>query len=66
MGREQKIQAEATALWRQLYDQPPPSEADGSMILDLIMRDLPDASYARLQTVHLRPTAITFPRPEES
>lgn len=62
-GREQKIQAEATALWRQLYAEQPPCDADGSIILDMIMRDLPDATYARLASPHLRPAAIVFPKP---
>ena len=62
MGRDEKIYEEAVALWRSLYGEPPPREADGSMILDLILGDLADTSYGRLATPHLRPTNITFPK----
>lgn len=61
-GRDQKIYEEAAALWRSLYGEPPPREADGSMILNLILCDLPESDYARLATPHLRATNITFPR----
>lgn len=63
MGREQKIHEEAAELWRTLYSEQPPQDADGSKILDMIMRDLPDATYARLASPHLRPAAIVFPKP---
>jgi len=66
MGRDQRIYEEAAALWRQLYGEPPPQEADGSMVLGLLLGKLPDADYNRLATPHLRPSAITFPRPERS
>lgn len=62
MGRDKKIYEEAAALWRSLYGEPPPREADGAMILDLILEGLPESSYARLATPHLRPTSITFPK----
>lgn len=61
-GREQKIYEEAAALWRSLYGEPPPREADGTMILDMILGELPDASYSRLATPHLRPANICFPK----
>lgn len=60
-GRNQMIYEEAAALWRQLYAEPPPANADGSMILDMIMRKLPETSYGRLVTPHLRPANIVFP-----
>lgn len=66
MGRGDKIYEEAAELWRQLYSEPPPREADGTTILDMIMGKLPDASYGRLISPHLRPTNIVFPKPEES
>ncbi len=61
-GREDKIYEEAAALWRQLYAEPPPTAADGKVILDLILGDLPDAGYERLATPHLRRSNITFPK----
>lgn len=62
-GREDKIYEEAAALWRQLYGEPPPpTAADGKVILDLILGGLPDADYEKLATPHLRRTNITFPK----
>lgn len=60
--REQKITEEAAALWRELYGEPPPIRADGSAMLDAIMKSLPEKSYDRLRSPHLRPTAISGPR----
>ena len=61
-GRDERIYEEAAALWRQLYGEPPPSAADGTVILDLILDHLPDTEYERLATPHLRRSNITFPR----
>lgn len=61
MGRDDRIYEEAVALWRQLYRDPPP-EADGAQILGMIVGGLADADYNRIQTPHLRPTNITFPK----
>ena len=60
-GRDQKIYDEAAALWRQLYDRPPPA-TDGRVILDLILDDLPTGQYDRLATPYLRRSNVTFPR----
>jgi hypothetical protein len=60
-GREQRIAEEASALWRELYGEPPPIQADGSMMLDAIMKSLPDKPYDRLRSPHLRPTTIAGP-----
>jgi hypothetical protein len=61
-GREDKIYEEAAALWRALHAEPPPTEADGAMMLDLLLGGLAEAPYERLATPHLRPSEITFPR----
>jgi hypothetical protein len=61
-GRDKKIYEEAAALWRQLYGEPPPAVADGKVILDLILDDLPATEYERLSTPHLRRSNIVFPR----
>lgn len=63
MGREDRIYEEAVALWRQLYNEPPPSDAGGAELLGLIVGGLADADYNRIQTPHLRPSNITFPKP---
>jgi len=60
--REQKIQDEAAALWRELYGEPPPIRADGGTLLDVIMRSLPERGYERLASPHLRPSQIDGPR----
>jgi hypothetical protein len=62
MGRDGRIYEEAAALWRQLYGEPPPSDADGGALLDSIMGRLPETGYNRLATPHLRNTTITFPK----
>lgn len=59
--QDKQIFEEAAALWRQLYRDPPPEGADGRAMLDQILRGLPDTSYGRLATPHLRPAAIVFP-----
>lgn len=61
-GRDDKLYEEAVALWRSLYGEPPPRDADGASILDMIVHGLPEADYGRLASPHLRPGAITFPR----
>jgi hypothetical protein len=61
-GRDAKIYEEAAALWRQLYGEPPPAVADGTVILDLILNEQPATDYDRLSTPHLRRSNITFPR----
>ncbi len=62
MGRDERIYDEAAELWRRLYDEPPPREADGATILALIVGSLPDADYNRLATPHLRGANVAFPK----
>jgi hypothetical protein len=59
--REQKIQEEAAALWRELFGEPPPIRADGSAMLDALMKGLPEKGYDRLRSPYLRPAAISVP-----
>lgn len=58
-AREQRIHDEAAALWRELYGEPPPIRADGSAMLEAIMRSLPDVDYNRLRSPHLRASSLT-------
>jgi hypothetical protein len=60
-ARDQRIHDEATALWRELYGQPPPIRADGATMLDVNMRSLPEVSYDRLRSPYLRPSTLTGP-----
>ena len=59
--QDQRIREEAVALWVRLYTEPPPQGADGQTLLGMIHQRLPDTSYGRLNTPHLRPAAIVFP-----
>lgn len=60
--REQRIEAEATALWRELYDEPPPARANGGEMLELMLSRLPPASYERLNSPHLRRSTLSWPK----
>jgi hypothetical protein len=60
--RDQRIQDEANALWRELFGEPPPIRADGPTLLDVIMRSLPERGYDRLASPHLRASQIERPR----
>lgn len=62
MGRDERIYEEAADLWRELFGEPPPITADGGMMLDVIMRSLPEMDYRRLQSPHLRADAVVMPR----
>lgn len=62
MGRDDRIYQEAAALWRELYDEPPPQDAVGTDILGMIVRGLSDPDYERLANPHLRASNITFPK----
>ena len=61
-GRDDKIQAEVAALWRQIHSEPPPDGADGLKLLELMFDDLPVASYERVASPHLRSSNIAFPK----
>jgi|GEM_PF-728077 len=58
--RDQRIYEEAAALWRELFNEPPPC-SDGSRMLDLIMSRVCDPSYVRLRSPYLRPSTIVGP-----
>jgi hypothetical protein len=62
MERQTRIDAEAQALWRELYGEPAPSAACGAELLEIILGQLPEASYERLNSPHLRREDITWPR----
>jgi hypothetical protein len=61
-GREDRIYEEAAALWRELFDAPPPIRGDGGAMLDVIMKSLPDKGYDRLASPHLRPSQVAGPK----
>jgi hypothetical protein len=62
-GRDDKIYEEAAALWRALFDDPLPATAEGAVILDRIVGELPEPThYERLASPHLRASNIAFPK----
>jgi hypothetical protein len=62
VGRDERIYEEAAALWRELFGEPPPIRADGAVMLDIIMKSLPERPYERLASPYLRPSQIAGPR----
>ena len=61
-ARETRSKAEAAALWRELYQEPPPALADGAELLDLMLRRLPSVGYERLSSPFLRRSALAWPK----
>jgi hypothetical protein len=59
--REQRIYEEAAALWRELFNEPPPPLTDGSTMLKIIMRHAGPQPYQRLHSPFLRPSTIAGP-----
>lgn len=64
--REDHIYQEAAALWQALFHEPPPRQASGATLLEMISRGAPIATYERLNSPHLRPSNITGPKPTEN
>jgi len=60
-SREQRIYEEAAALWRELFGEPPPRDADGMAMLDMITHGLGETPYERLRSPFLRPSTIVGP-----
>ena len=60
-SRDSRIHEEAVALWRTLFSEPPPQGAEGSVLLDLAARRLPQTTYVRLSSPFLRPSTIIGP-----
>ncbi|THD57729.1 hypothetical protein [Phenylobacterium sp.] len=60
-GRQQRIYEEATALWREVFGEPPPVRAEGEDLLEIVTRCLPELPYERLRSPHLRPGTIAGP-----
>ena len=61
-SRKQRIEAEAKALWTELYDEPPPARADGGEMLELMLSRLPDVSYERISSPFLRQSQMSWPK----
>lgn len=61
-ARRTRIKSEAAALWRALYDEAPPGEADGAEMLELMLNRLPAPSYDRLHSPHLNAASMSWPK----
>jgi hypothetical protein len=59
--RDARIYREASALWREVFHEPPPKHMGGAAMLDLIMRSREAAAYNRLRSPFLRPSTIVGP-----
>jgi hypothetical protein len=60
--REEQIEAEAAALWRELYDEAPPKGSDGGDLLETLLRRLPAVGYERLNSPFLRRPSVSWPK----
>lgn len=63
-SRNQRVKAEAAALWREVCDEPPPASVEGVDLLDMMLKQLPPVSYERLNSPYLRRSAISWPKGE--
>ncbi|HEX2802352.1 MAG TPA: hypothetical protein VHN73_09840 [Phenylobacterium sp.] len=61
MDGEDNIYQEAAALWQAMFSEPPPEQADGAALLDIIVAHAGMASYERLSSPYLRATTIAGP-----
>jgi hypothetical protein len=60
--RDEKVAAEAAALWREVFGVAPPAKTDGAAMLATITGGLPELRYERMRSPYLRPSLITQPR----
>lgn len=61
-GRDDRIFEEAAELWQELFGEPPPVRTEPGVMLDIIMRSLPEMRYDRMSSPFLRPSQISHPR----
>ena len=61
--RDQRIRQEATAMWREIFGEPPPLPMEGGQMLEIITRGAGEIGYDRLRSPYLRPSTIVGPAP---
>ena len=61
-SREDRLHAEVSALWRELYGDQQPVAADAGQTLDLVLKGLPEVAYERLSSPYLQGAAFTWAR----
>ena len=49
-NQRDRLYGEAAELWMEVYGEAPPVEADPSLMLEILLRELPEVSYRRLHT----------------
>ena len=59
--RDQQIYQEALALWRLLYDEPPPAVASGSDLLAAVLTAMSKRDYSHLTSTSLHHRDIVLP-----
>ena len=59
-----QLHEEASALWLDLFGEPPPPEIDGAQLLEAIMNRLPELSYSRLTNAG-KMLDIVFPQSDQ-
>jgi hypothetical protein len=62
-SREQRMRAEVTALWRELYSSEPPPRIAARELIAQLVQGLPDLGYDRLASRHLAGGQIAWPKP---
>lgn len=60
--RAARIESEAAALWRELYGESPPAEADAGEMLDIMLRRMPAISYERLSSPYMHRAGVSWPK----
>jgi hypothetical protein len=60
--REQRIDEEAAALWRELHGEPLPTGCTGIDLIEMAMSTSTVAEYRRLHTPSLRDRNLVWPR----
>jgi|BarGraIncu00222A_1022003.scaffolds.fasta_scaffold483926_1 hypothetical protein len=60
--KSDQLHEEASALWLNLFGEPPPPEVDGAQLLEAIMNRLPELNYSRLTSAG-KILDIVFPNP---
>jgi hypothetical protein len=61
-ARAAQIEAETAALWRELYGESPPAEADAAEMLEIMLQRMPAISYDRLSSPYMRHSAVSWPK----
>jgi hypothetical protein len=61
--REDRIRREAKALWRAMFDKPPPDDDGETLLKKLVQRGEPQR-YGRLHRAQLNDPTLVWPRGE--